>query len=289
MTYLLTTAKLDATSYRWLSALSTFRFQLQYRAGKRNLDADGLSRRPHAEPVNDLVSQKEEERISQFIYRHLPESDKFTRISCKTVSAICEKHLVCPPADANSNDPTSPLVVSLAMSAEAIPDSFGHCDGFPVISSISEEELKQHQRDDPAICEIIHLMETGENPPPAVRKELPDLPIFLREMSKLEMKDDILYRRRRVGEETQYQIVLPAKFRNMVMRSLHDDMGHFGFDRTLDLTRSRFFWPRMATDIERKVKGCNRCVCRKTPPEKAAPLVNIQVTRPLELVCMDFL
>ena len=30
LTYLLTTAKLDATSYRWLFALSTFSFQLQY-------------------------------------------------------------------------------------------------------------------------------------------------------------------------------------------------------------------------------------------------------------------
>ena len=172
LTYLLTTAKLDATSYRWLSALSTFRFQLKYRAGKRNLDADGLSRRPHAELVNDLVSQKEEERISQFIHRHLPESDEFTRISCKTVSAICEKHLVCPPADANSNDHISPLIVSLAMSAEAIPDSFEHCDGFPVISSISEDDLKQQQRVDPAICEIIRLMETGESPPSSCKERV---------------------------------------------------------------------------------------------------------------------
>lgn len=50
-TYLLTTAKLDATGYRWLSVLSTYNFQLQYRAGKCNLDADGLSLRPHAETV----------------------------------------------------------------------------------------------------------------------------------------------------------------------------------------------------------------------------------------------
>lgn len=30
LTYILTTAKLDAKSYRWLSALCTFNFQLQY-------------------------------------------------------------------------------------------------------------------------------------------------------------------------------------------------------------------------------------------------------------------
>jgi hypothetical protein len=49
LNYILTTAKLDATCYRWLSALSTFSFKLQFRAGKQNIDADALSRRPHSE------------------------------------------------------------------------------------------------------------------------------------------------------------------------------------------------------------------------------------------------
>lgn len=73
------------------------------------------------------------------------------------------------------------------------------------------------------------------------------------------------------------------------MQSLHDDMGHLGIDRTLDLARTRFFWPRMATDIEKKIKSCSRCILQKALPEKAAPLVNIQVTRPLELMCVDLL
>lgn len=71
--------------------------------------------------------------------------------------------------------------------------------------------------------------------------------------------------------------------------SLHDNMGHMGKDRTLDLVRARFYWPRMASNIERKVNKCNRCVLRKTLPERAAPLVNIMTTIPLDLVCMDFL
>lgn len=36
-------------------------------------------------------------------------------------------------------------------------------------------------------------------------------------------------------------------------------------------------------------KRSRRCVRRKTPPEKSAPLVIIQTTRPMELVCLDFL
>ena len=44
LTYLTTTAKLNATDHRWLSSLSTFDFTISYRAGKANGDADGLSR-----------------------------------------------------------------------------------------------------------------------------------------------------------------------------------------------------------------------------------------------------
>lgn len=40
LTYLLTSAKLDATSYRWLSVLSAYSFKIIYRAGKQNVDAD---------------------------------------------------------------------------------------------------------------------------------------------------------------------------------------------------------------------------------------------------------
>ncbi|XP_052455381.1 uncharacterized protein LOC128015538 [Carassius gibelio] len=66
-------------------------------------------------------------------------------------------------------------------------------------------------------------------------------------------------------------------------------MGHMGIERTLELVRSRFYWPKMASDIETKIKNCERCVKRKSQPEKAAPLVNIHTSRPMELVCMDFL
>ncbi|KAL1268489.1 hypothetical protein QQF64_033852 [Cirrhinus molitorella] len=62
-----------------------------------------------------------------------------------------------------------------------------------------------------------------------------------------------------------------------------------GMDRTLDLVRNRFYWPKMASDIEHKIRTCGRCIRRNVLPEKAAPLVNIMTNRPLQLVCMDFL
>lgn len=119
--------------------------------------------------------------------------------------------------------------------------------------------------------------------------ELPDLPLLLRELNHLERLDNILYKRHQVGSQTTYQLVLPTELHDTVLTSLHDHMGHMGVDRTMDLVRTRSYWPRMAGDIERKVKTCGRCVWRKALPERAAPLVNINTTRTLELLCMDFL
>ena len=44
LTYVLTTANLDATGYRWFAALGAFDFEIAYRPGKNNADADSLSR-----------------------------------------------------------------------------------------------------------------------------------------------------------------------------------------------------------------------------------------------------
>lgn len=180
----------------------------------------------------------------------------------------------------------------MAISADAVPDSFEREDeftGLPTVPHLSKADLKDKQRTDPCIGHVISQIECGERPPPAVRTELPDLSLLLRELNRLKLRDGILYRVRQEEGQMQYQLVLPEELREMVLTNLHDNMGHMGRDRTLDLVRTRFYWPRMAADVENEVKTCNRCVRRKTLPERAAPLVNILTTRPLELVCMDYL
>ena len=44
LTYILTTAKLDATGHRWLASLSSYDFSLNYKPGATHKDADALSR-----------------------------------------------------------------------------------------------------------------------------------------------------------------------------------------------------------------------------------------------------
>lgn len=119
--------------------------------------------------------------------------------------------------------------------------------------------------------------------------ELTELCLMLREWNRLELLDGILYQKPQEDAQVSYQLVLPEELRSLALKSLHDDVGHMGLERTLDLIRARFYWAKMSADVENKIKTCNRCIRCKSLPEKAAPLVNIIATRPLKLVCMDFL
>ena len=49
LTYVLTISKLDASGQRWVNSLSGYKFSIKYRSGKKNADADGLSRNKHAQ------------------------------------------------------------------------------------------------------------------------------------------------------------------------------------------------------------------------------------------------
>ena len=42
MTYILTTAKLDATGQRWVASLANYNFKIFYKSGKLNVEADAL-------------------------------------------------------------------------------------------------------------------------------------------------------------------------------------------------------------------------------------------------------
>ena len=44
LTYVLSTAKLDAMGHRWIAGLANYNFHIHYKSGKSNVEADALSR-----------------------------------------------------------------------------------------------------------------------------------------------------------------------------------------------------------------------------------------------------
>ena len=87
LTYILTTAKLDATSQRWIAALSSYSFSLKSRSGKHNADADALSRLP-------ALLQRDQDDLTK-----------------ETIEAICNAVDITPYIDSIAMNPDSADVI----------------------------------------------------------------------------------------------------------------------------------------------------------------------------------
>ena len=228
--------------------------------------------------------------LRKFASHHLSSSPDPEQqyLTADAVHALCHRHLL---SEAETQFPSITLVESLALHADAVPDVYEDVGalGSPTIPAYSEEELQHHQRSDTVVGQVIKLLESGDGMNHNLDPESLELKLMLKEWKRLEMREGLLFRIRQLQNDTTYHFVVPKSMRSTILQCLHDDIGHMGLERTLDLVCSRFYWPKMAVDVEHKLKTCGRCVRRKTPPEKSAPLVNIQTTRPMEMVCIDYL
>lgn len=73
------------------------------------------------------------------------------------------------------------------------------------------------------------------------------------------------------------------------MRSLHDDLGHQGIERTLQLIRTHFYWARIHADVEKWIKYCECCTLAKMPqPRIRTPMGSLLASQPLEVLAVDF-
>jgi hypothetical protein len=81
--------------------------------------------------------------------------------------------------------------------------------------------------------------------------------------------------------------------RQELMAANHDDpyAGHFGTARTTELIRRKYFWRRLAKDVEAYVGGCD--VCQRSKAKRHRPYGALQSlptpTRPWKDISMDFI
>ena len=71
------------------------------------------------------------------------------------------------------------------------------------------------------------------------------------------------------------------------MNGCHHDAGHQGQQWTLCLLNDQFWWPSMATQMQRVISSCKRCIQHEGIHVRA-PIWLIIVTTPLELLHVDF-
>ena len=125
LTYVLTTAKLDATGHKWLADLATYNFNIKYRSGKNNADADGVSRIPTDTNVRQDINQE------------------FIRTICSSVSSI-------------------PYVKCLAISPDLVKDYIDDATAGTSTSDIIDR--KKTQEKDTRLQYWRKMVETGQKP-----------------------------------------------------------------------------------------------------------------------------
>ena len=315
LTYVLSSAKLDATGYRWLAALSVYDFDLKYRRGMDHSDADGLSRRPQGPAKSDkeyedtlhsiawLASRAEQldgkdhtvlpnaviDAVHHSYGINVQKASRNT-VTC-AMSRVQRKDLaVKGNQDAKIEDQSWVEIINASESA--IPDSLMQpCSAQHFsMTVINQQDWVKLQEADPSIKAIKQYIRRGIHPTRQdILKASAELKVYIRELHKLKLENGVVYRFTTDDKNLKWkQLVVPSSHQARAMSGVHEELCHSGHQTTLRLARQRFFWPFMASMIERKCKNCERCVRRKAIPEKA-PLHSIQTTYPMELLCMDFL
>ena len=249
LTYVLTSAKLDATGHRWASALGEYSFDIFYRPGLKNADADIMSRYPF-----DKTQEKME------------------AIDRDTIKAICHALFPIPYIE------TLPCYNIDIVEATDIPGQS--------LALKEVREIRRMQRQD-------QLIEKWRKA--VIDKQIPnnvwssDDLTMKKQFKNFQMKRGLLFRTIIEDNTEIQQLVVPEQCRKEILQGLHDNVGHPGKERTLKLLRQRFYWPKMSSSVDDWVTDCNRCLRRKSSTNERAPLVNVNTTYPLELVCFDYL
>ena len=118
-----------------------------------------------------------------------------------------------------------------------------------------------------------------------------EMKVYLHQRGKLKLRNGVLYRYTedwsRPGRN-RIQLCLPKPFRKEDLKGCHDNVGHLGLERILDLLRDRLYWPHLFDDVKEHVGTCRRCQIAKSKQQRA-PMQPYHANAPMELVHINYL
>ena len=252
---------LDATRHQWVSALTSFQFELEYQKGADNGTVDTLSRVPFShswETVQSLLegvivgANQGEVRASKEL---LEEHEHLSWEARVQVAKLAPMHIVDWAEAQEADAALAACCKWLHLRRDTLPPKW---DALLKKCLVMEAETEQGK-------------------------------MLFRICNSLILNKGLMYMSTTLKGETEgvLTFVVPVGQHRMALNGVHQNAGHQGQQRTLALTPDRFWWPMMAEDCHMIVRGCPHCQAFKGEVPKA-PLCPIRVYAPLELVHLDY-
>ena len=200
LTYIFSSANLDAAGQHWVAHLTSYNFSLEYQKGKDNTVADFLSH------VNECLPEKE---VQEYL----------NKISYPGVKAVLDKAIM-------------PLEERAEQRVWPIPDGHEDCqeealEARPArLATTNVTEWKQEQKDDPVLYQVAkHLRAPRETFKAALHKVLDKkaTTAYVKAKEQLLIKNGLLYRKTQQGlaDEIVFQFIVPQRHWSTTLDGCH--------------------------------------------------------------------
>ena len=224
LTYIFSSANLDAAGQRWVAHLASYNFSLEYQKGKDNMVADFLSW------MNECLPEEEvQEYLNQIPY--------------PGVKAVLDNAIM-------------PIEECAEQGVRPTPDCQVDCQEEAVearparLATTNVTDWKQEQKEDPVLYQVAkHLRVPHEIFKAALHKVLDKKAkaAYIKVKEQLLIKNSLLYQKTQQGQadEIMFQFVVPQRHRGTTLDGCHREAAHQGQQNSTALMQERFWLPGM--------------------------------------------
>ena len=266
LTYIFSSANLDAAGQCWVAHLTSYNFSLEYQKGKDNMVADFLSQ------MNEHLP---EEEVKEYL----------NKISYPGVKAVLDNAIM--PIDEHAEQGVRPSSncqdVCQEEMVEARPAR---------LATTNVTDWKLEQKEDPALYQVVkHLRAPHEMFKVALHKVLNKkaTAAYVRVKEQLLIKNGLLYHKTQQGQadKIMFQFVVPQRHQSTTFDGCQREAAHQGQHRSTTLMQEHFWWPGMTQDLRNHIKKCGYCRKYEAVPP-VAPMKPLACSEPGELLHVDF-
>ena len=266
LTYIFSSANLDAAGQRWVAHLTSYNFSPEYQKGKDNTVADFLSQ------MNERLP---EEEVQEYL----------NKIPYPGVKAVLKNAIM-------------PIEEHAEQGVRLTPDCRGDCQEETVearparLAATNVTDWKQEQKEDPVLYQVAkHLRAPHKTFKAALYKVLDKkaTAAYVKAKEQLLIKNDLLYHKTWQGQadEIVFQFVVPQRHRGIALDGCHREAAHQGQRCSTALMQEHFWWPGMTRHLRNHIKKCGCCRKYEAAPP-VVPMKPLACSGPGELLHVDF-